>query len=117
VLAQRVRRAGSGGRGRAPRTISGTAETGPTADEDQNELRTLDRWPSGTPVDWKQRDRHRHAAQDWLAAAIPELRGFSVASIVGDIERECPWHYVEWKEFNAPLVPEGLEPERLHDAS
>jgi hypothetical protein len=94
----------------------GTAETGPTPEEEQDELRMLDRLPSGTPVDWHEATRHRHAYQDWfLAAREANLTG--IGRIVGHIERNCPWHYVEWKEFNAPLLPADLERERLHDVS
>ena len=33
--------------------------------------------------------------------ALPEVWGI----LVRMIERDCPWHFVEWAELGAPLVP------------
>ncbi len=94
----------------------GDAETGPTEEEAHDELRTLDRSPRGVPIDWNERTRHRDAYRDWFLAA-QQARVGPLGRVVAHIERECPWHFVEWKEFSAPLLPEGLEPERLPGAS
>jgi hypothetical protein len=94
----------------------GDADAGPLPEEEQDELRTLDRSPRGTPIDWKEATRHRGAFQEWFLAA-QEARVAPLPRVVGYLERNCPWHFVEWKEFNAPLLPEGLEPERLPGVS
>src|SRR5689334_6148761 len=47
----------------------GDAESGPLPEEQQDELRTLDRNSMGTPRDWKEATRHRGAFQDWFLAA------------------------------------------------
>ena len=53
-------------------------------------------------------ERHRHilAEQDFVKAAKAALPSIVGGRLVMRIERDAPWHFVEWSEFNAPLVPE-----------
>jgi hypothetical protein len=91
----------------------GTAETGPSPEEQRDDLRSLDRDDRGRPEQWKERVRHRAAVQRFVDAILATEPGINVPRLLRWIDRTCPWHYVEWYEFSGPLLPAGLEPERL----
>jgi hypothetical protein len=84
----------------------GTADTGPTPEEDRSDLRELERRPGGAPEDWKERRRHILAEQDFVKAATAAVGARGANELVRMIERHRPWHFVEWSELNAPMVPD-----------
>ena len=87
----------------------GTVETGPTAEEHLDDLRSLERNEFGYPLDWKERWRHTGARQAWVFA-MEKRTDFSAAmALVRRIDAECPWHYVEWEELNGPELPADQE--------
>jgi hypothetical protein len=83
----------------------GTAESGPTEEEQRSDLRHLPRRPGGIPESLKERSRHNAAERDFVRAAREALPSPVAHRLVMRIEKEVPWHFVEWSEFNAPLVP------------
>ncbi len=87
----------------------GTVETGPTVEEQVSDVRSLDRNSYGYPYDWKQRWRHTGARQAWVTAVEQRMDFSSVMALVRQIDAVCPWHYVEWKEFNGPELPADQE--------
>ena len=94
------------------RAFGGTAETGPTPDEELHELRA----PrvanaNGHPEDWKERDRHVGARHKFVELLQKDFDFSDIMKLVYFIDAECPWHYVEWAELSGPLWPEGRGPE------
>ena len=86
----------------------GTVEAGPTAVEQQDDLRTLPRGNSGMPVDWTEKDRHRNARGSFQTVAMSEHEQTVVVEMILFADFNCPWHYVEWKELGAELWPPGF---------
>jgi len=85
----------------------GTADSGPTAEEQVSEVRQLDRDFMGNPVLLRERSRHICARMDWIQMmykANPERT--DVGRLARRIDAECPWFYVEWSEFDGPQMPE-----------
>jgi hypothetical protein len=80
-----------------------------TPEERRSELRELERKPNGFPCDYKQHWRHGDAREPWVEKAMVEMKDWP--QVMRWIDHNMPWHYVEWKEFNAPYLPEGLERE------
>ena len=92
-------------------------EAEPTIDERREAVRALRRNRGGYPDTIGERMRHRSARNAFVEHF--RLEGASELGMrwvrVLDVQR--PWHYVEWAEFNGPLVPEDLVPAHHRDAS
>lgn len=87
----------------------GTAESGPTEEEQQSGLREMERDESGNPYDYKERWRHR-AARERLGLHHGR-EGMSMTDWVAMIrfaDANCPWLFVEWSEFGGPDWPEDF---------
>jgi hypothetical protein len=89
----------------------------PTVDERREHLRALPRNHYGYPDSLGERMRHCEARNAFIehfdtTGAFNEGMAWAQAL---DLQR--PWHYVEWAEFNGPLLPEDLEPARRPVAS
>ena len=68
-------------------------------------LRELRRKGDGYPVVYKERDRHVAALHAWVETLRATMDFVAIMQLKNKIDVECPWHYVEWRELDGPLLP------------
>jgi len=79
----------------------------PSIDDERTALRALERRADGYPEGRRDRNRHSGARAQYADEILQSLGHGEASRVMFRIDRDCPWHYVEWAEFNAPLAPEG----------